>query len=476
MSVPAKLVSLVAAACVLAVPATAAASIYNSAVLSDNPTLYWQLDETSGVIADNAATLDGLGDGLAYPAVLGAPGAFLLSPHGASLSGLSAITAATAVQSAHAVELWVKPTSAGSGTFLTYGNQFELGYTARRTLTLSVAGGPVKDTRVGLPLNRWTLVDVSLNTGAGADAQVFTNGGTWRVKTVSNVGSATAVPAGAATLSGAIGGVDELATFPSALTRTQALAHYTSTGLPISTAPPTVSGTPRAGQTVTATAGSWSANGTSTGFQWQRCDAADPATNACDDLTGATGGSYLVQATDVGSYLSVTESAVNNTGAGVVDSVAIGPVIAAPVVNPGTGTGTGTGTTTSTTAGTGTNTTTGTGTSTTTAALGCTLRLSKVKLRKANVKGIGRLTVKVAKPKGGKVKIVVKASKATKKRLAKMVVKLDRKTLKRMHGKRLHRTFKLKKLKAGKHALKLKIRPRHGKRRTVKLTLRMTCR
>ncbi len=76
---------------------------------------------------------------------------------------------------------------------------------------------------------------------------------------------------------------------------------------------------------------------------------------------------------------------------------------------------------------------------------------------------------------GGKVKVVTKASKATKRRVAKAVFKLDRKTLTRKQAK-MRRAFKLARLKPGKHALKLKVRPRNGKRRTVSVTLRVACR
>ena len=482
-----KCASLAAVACALAVPASAAASDYNTGVLADGPTLYWQLDEASGMTADNAATADGAGDGLVTGAsVLGSDGAFSMSPHAATLQGASAIT--TAVQGpALAVEFWVKPASAGSGAFLTYGNGFELGYNARRKLTLSVAGGPAKDTRVGLPLNRWTLVDVSLNAGIdGDDAQVFTNGGTWRVKTVKNAGVVPNLPAATVTLDGAIGGIDELAAFPTALTQAQAFAHYVVTGLPRSATPPTVSGTLQVGQTLTATPGTWS-NATSTGLQWRRCDSADPTTNTCDDITGATGTTYLPQDADLGSYVSVSDSATNLNGVGAVDSVAVGPITAAQVVDPGPGPGPGT---TITDPGTGAPITdpgtvitapdttavapVGT-TPTTTVVPGCVIRLARVAPKKVKIKGAGRLTVKAAKRRGGKVTVAIKAAKATKKRLAKVAFKLDRKTLKR-NGKRLRRSFRLANLQPGKHALKLKVRPRHGKTRTIKITLRVTCR
>jgi hypothetical protein len=109
-----------------------------------------------------------------------------------------------------------------------------------------------------------------------------------------------------------------------------------------------------------------------------------------------------------------------------------------------------------------------------TTAPGCILRLRKVTPKKITVKGAGRVTFK-AKRKAGKVKVVAKATRATKRRLAKAVFKLDRKTLKRKHAK-LRRSFKLARLKPGKHTLKLKLRPQQGKNRTIKITLRAACR
>jgi hypothetical protein len=80
---------------------------------------------------------------------------------------------------------------------------------------------------------------------------------------------------------------------------------------PTNTALPAISGTPPAGQTLTATTGTWSGAPTTFGFQWQRCNAAG---TACVAIPGATGGSYQLGGGDVGSTIRVAVTATNLAG------------------------------------------------------------------------------------------------------------------------------------------------------------------
>jgi hypothetical protein len=82
---------------------------------------------------------------------------------------------------------------------------------------------------------------------------------------------------------------------------------------PRNTDRPTVSGVPRVGEELTANEGSWTANPTSFGYQWQRCDI-DVVT--CFDVTGATGKTYGVRLGDLGFRLRVQVTARNAGGAG----------------------------------------------------------------------------------------------------------------------------------------------------------------
>ena len=93
--------------------------------------------------------------------------------------------------------------------------------------------------------------------------------------------------------------------------QTAAIAAATSSAAPKNTLLPTVSGTPKVGQTLTAAPGSWSGNPTSFAYQWQRCDA-DVA--ACTSLPGATGTTYAVPLADLGYRLRVVVTAKNAKG------------------------------------------------------------------------------------------------------------------------------------------------------------------
>jgi hypothetical protein len=93
-----------------------------------------------------------------------------------------------------------------------------------------------------------------------------------------------------------------------------ALAHSgtaASLDKPSNVSRPTISGTPRDNETLTATTGTWTNNPTSYSFQWQRCD---DKGNDCTDIQGATKSTYEATSQDVGHRLVVLVTATNADG------------------------------------------------------------------------------------------------------------------------------------------------------------------
>jgi hypothetical protein len=89
-------------------------------------------------------------------------------------------------------------------------------------------------------------------------------------------------------------------------------AIVSSTGAPVNTAKPTVTGNPVVGEELTAANGTWTGGARTFTYQWQRCPGGAAA--ACVNITGATAKTYTVHAADVGSALRATVIAHNASG------------------------------------------------------------------------------------------------------------------------------------------------------------------
>jgi len=97
---------------------------------------------------------------------------------------------------------------------------------------------------------------------------------------------------------------------------------------PAATTAPSVTGVTEAGQTLTASVGTWSGAPTTFAYQWQRCHAAG---TDCAAILGATASTYQLSAGDIGSYIATIVTATGKGGSGSASAVVPTPVAAAPV-------------------------------------------------------------------------------------------------------------------------------------------------
>jgi hypothetical protein len=144
---------------------------------------------------------------------------------------------------------------------------------------------------------QWTRCDPSCGAIAGATGETY-------VVTSSDTGNALKVTVTATNGDGSTSQGSAASTVDSL-----------PSGAPANQASPTISGTVRQGQTLTATSGSWS--GGTVSYRWQRCD----TTGAdCSSISGATGSTYTAASGDVGSTLRVAVTAKNGDAASTAES------------------------------------------------------------------------------------------------------------------------------------------------------------
>jgi hypothetical protein len=111
---------------------------------------------------------------------------------------------------------------------------------------------------------------------------------------------------------------------------TSAPTNVVAASVPMNLQKPTISGPAVAGQTLLETNGVWSPAPTSYAYQWQDCDAYG---NGCVDITGATGQTYALTASDVGHTIVVVETAKNAAGMASAKSAQTNPVLPQGPVN-----------------------------------------------------------------------------------------------------------------------------------------------
>jgi K+-transporting ATPase c subunit len=104
-----------------------------------------------------------------------------------------------------------------------------------------------------------------------------------------------------------------------------------SAAAPANTSPPTLSGTPQQGQTLTGSKGSWSGDPTDYNYFWTRCDHNG---GNCGDIKNATAATYTLTSADVGNTVRFKVEAVNADGNTFASSVPSAVIAAAAPTAP----------------------------------------------------------------------------------------------------------------------------------------------
>ncbi|MGH2850432.1 MAG: hypothetical protein ACRDLP_07445, partial [Solirubrobacteraceae bacterium] len=108
---------------------------------------------------------------------------------------------------------------------------------------------------------------------------------------------------------------------------TSAATAPVSPPVPVDVSPPAISGSAGQGQTLTETPGTWSNSPTAFSYQWQDCNSSGAQ---CQTIAGATGQTYTLSASDVGSTIRVLETAHNGGGAGAAATSTTTALVIAP--------------------------------------------------------------------------------------------------------------------------------------------------
>ena len=90
-----------------------------------------------------------------------------------------------------------------------------------------------------------------------------------------------------------------------------AIANAAAQVAPTNTTPPTVTGTAKVGETLTAGDGTWSNTPTSYAYQWLRCNGGG---NSCVNVANGTQKTYTLVGVDAGNTMRVRVTATNTDG------------------------------------------------------------------------------------------------------------------------------------------------------------------
>ncbi|GAB3350740.1 PKD domain-containing protein [Modestobacter lapidis] len=333
-----------------AVTVAAETSAYADRVLTDGPSQYWRLGETSGATAyDHVGTTNLTeGAGISRGTAGAVTGDAAVTADGTA-AGLAATSATLSTSgTAFSVEAWVRTASTAGGVIAQYGESLAADNVANtdRALYVDAAGqvsfglsarGADRATRYttvrsAAPVNDGEWHHLVATVGEGGTtlyvdgAQVATDATMTRANTRVGpaywmVGSGTLAGVPDAPASSSLAGaIDEVAVYPATLTAEQVAAHHAAAN---EVAPPPVNVAPTAAFTAAASgldvtvdgASSADPDGTVAAHSWNWGDGSPAATGATATHTYAEAGTYTVEltVTDDDGTTATTEQEVTVT-------------------------------------------------------------------------------------------------------------------------------------------------------------------
>jgi hypothetical protein len=319
---------------------------YQSTVGADSPSTQYRLSEASGAseIADAAGTCTATDSS----GTLGEPGPF----PGSSAIKLSGLAFATMgcnplkERSAFTIEGWVNWTGTGNGQPIV-----SIGSSSSNYLYLTPSGPSTKH------------LQLEIHTGSGtatiSTSKKLPSGWKYVAVTETSTGTLTfyvdgeveGTPVEHATVSPAslgtgateryigrtewpsparfVGELSNIAFYGTALSAERIKAHYDAGEFPTNSSTPSVSGTLREGNTLTAAAGTWVGAATiKYSYQWWRCNAF--GTSCSEEIKKATKSTYVATTSDVDHVLEVAVEASNKSGHGNASGLTGTPIEGKP--------------------------------------------------------------------------------------------------------------------------------------------------
>ena len=310
---------------------SAAADSAASATIAPDPPVNTILPTISGTARDGLTLTSAVGTWTGTPTITYASQWRRCDAAGFSCADIAGETGSSYVMTAadigSTIRVRVTGTNAGGSS------------SASSNPTLAVA--PAPPVLIDLPEISGTMRDgqtLTSTVGVWTGSPTITYGREWR--RCDSTGSACVTIAGETGVTYALTPDDIGATIRVRITATNGGGSTTASSLPsapvapdppVNTDLPTISGTPRDSQTLTAGDGVWTGSPViAFTYQWQRCDAAGVS---CADVSGATGSNYDLTPADVDATLRVVVTATNAGGIAAATSAATPTIAPDPPVN-----------------------------------------------------------------------------------------------------------------------------------------------